>query len=145
MNKACLWAIAGVLALGFGAAEAQDEGQPQMTVDGAKAALTEIPGIDRCEDPGSAPSTTGVPDVGAMSKEEFETQIRPYTSYINTANAYVECLRVVEQTARENGALTEVQQQAFTIVDNDTWTSMDALVQLVQPAIAAYKEMYPNG
>jgi len=144
MSKGVMWAAAGMLAFGFGTAYAQqDAKQPTMTLEGAQAAVTEIQGMNRCLDPGDAPSASAVPDVDAVSKEQFEADLKPYTTFINTANAYVECIRAVEEASR--GLLTDVQSQAIVIVDQATWEKMDALVPVVQPAITAYKAKYPNG
>lgn len=106
MNKLFISAAVGATCFGIAAAAAQE-----MTLEGAKVLLTEVPGAMDCTPPGTAPD---VPDGASATAAEMNGTIEQYNSWGKRIEDYQNC---IDEAARDaGGGLTEEQDQAVTMV-----------------------------
>ncbi len=106
MNKLFMSAAVGAACFGIVAASAQ-----QMTLEGAKVLLTEVPGAMDCTHPGTAPD---VPDGASATAAEMNGAVEQYNSWAERIEDYQKC---IDKAARDVGnGLTPEQDQAVTMV-----------------------------
>ena len=106
MNKFFMTVAVGAAVMSVTAANAQE-----MTLEGAKVMLTEVPGISDCTHPGSAPV---VPDGATATEGDMNGAIEAYNAWAGRIETYQGC---IDDKAKAAGdALTEEQDQAVTMV-----------------------------
>ncbi len=111
MNKLFISAAVGATCFGIVAASAQ-----QMTLEGAKVLLTEVPGAMDCIRPGAAPD---VPDGASATAAEMNGTFEQYNSWAESLEDYRTC---IDKAARDVGnGLTPEQDQAVNMVWDSTF------------------------
>ena len=113
-----------------------------MTLVDARTVLAEIPGMNRCIEPGEQPDLGAIPFAATAEQAEFESAINPYINFVNACNSYIECIRAVEQAAGDS--VTDVQKDAISLLDDMIWEDMDMTLQFIQPEIQIYKERFSD-
>ncbi len=112
--KKLLIATVSTIALS-GAALAEEEAAVTMTLEGAKAALTEIPAVNNCTAPaGEMP--TDVPAGATSTEEQMMEYIGRFKAYDAEAGEYMTCLDNVKVNLGDGA--TPTQLQAITMVQN---------------------------
>ena len=129
--------LSGALLLSAGVVTAQD-----TRLADARAALAEIPGMNRCIEPGEQPDLGSIPFAATAEKTEFESAINPHINFVNASNSYIECIREVEQAAGDS--ITEVQKDAISSLDDMIWENMDTTRLFIQPEIQVYNERFSD-
>ena len=123
-------AAAGMLA---SAASAQE-----MTLAGAQALLTEVPGASSC----SAPSAPAIPDGASVSEAEIMEAIGAFQNYQSDSQAYRDCLDAAASNMGEG--LTEQHNAAVTMVYDTNASEVEAVGADMNAQIQAYNAANPD-
>ncbi len=114
--KKLLLATISAAAVFAGSAFAEEEAAPiEMTMEGAKAALTEIPAVANCTAP-SSEMPTDVPAGATSSEAEMMEYIGRFKAYDAEAGEYMTCLDNVKVNLGDGA--TPTQLKAITMVQN---------------------------
>ena len=122
-------AAAGMMA---SAASAQD-----MTLAGAQALLSEVPGASSC----NAPTAPAVPDGASVSEAEILAAIDVFKTYQGDAQAYRDCLDAAASNMGDG--LTEQHNQAVTIVYDANASEVETMGADMNAAIQAFNAANP--
>ena len=133
MNKILMSLAAGALALSSQAAMAQE-----MTLAGARALLSEVPGAMDCNEP-SAPV---IPSGATTPEPQMLSAIDAFKQYDAASNEYRNCL---DAAALNMGAAkTDQHDQAITLVYDANASKVEALGAQVNEEIRAFNEANPG-
>ncbi len=134
MNKFFMTAAVGATCFGIVSASAQE-----LTLEGAKVILTEVPGISECTAPGVAPT---VPDGTTATEDQMNGVVSDYNSWGERITAYQDCINDAAQAAGD--ALTPEQDQAVTMVYDSFVGEQEVFVEAYNAQAAAHTEANPE-
>lgn len=133
MNKVLMTLAAGAVALSAQAAMAQE-----MTLAGAQALLSEIPGAMDCKEP-SAPV---IPSGATTPEPQMLSAIDAFKQFDTSSNDFRNCLDAAALNMGD--ALTDQHNQAITLVYDANASKVEALGAQVNEEIRAFNEANPG-
>lgn len=134
MRTFLMLTAAASVALGLGAVQAQE-----MTLEGARVLLTEVPGASDCQEPTNVPS---IPDGATSTEPEMLDAIAAFQDYQAVSEEYRDCLNEAAQDA--SGNITDQQNQAVTIVYDANVAQIETLGEQVNAQIRAFNVANPD-
>ena len=134
MNKFFMTVAAGATCFGIVTAGAQE-----MTLEGAKVMLTEVPGVSDCTPPGGAPA---VPDGATATEDDMNGVVAEYNSWGERIAGYQECIDAAAKAAGDG--LTPEQDQAVTMVYDSFVGEQEVFVEAYNAQTAAFQEANPE-
>jgi hypothetical protein len=138
MNKLLLTAAAGAFAMSLGAQGAFAQDAAGMTLAGAQALITEVPGAGSCVEP----AMISVPNGSTASEDQLRDAMGGFATYQEDVASYQGCL---DNAATNMGeGLSEQHNMAVTILYDAAASKVEATGAEVNAAIRAFNEANPD-